>query len=279
MNFRIDSLATFAALGIALSIVATPSPLRAKSDDSNTLQRADKSGMDQVIKKLQQLGAKPVQDLSVEDVRKQPTPADAVKAVLKEQGKDPSALMAALKVSKKDLTYPTAGGDQTIRIYTPQDASGPLPVIVYYHGGGWVIADLDTYESSAMALAKKTNAVVASVEYRKGPEHKFPAAHEDAFAAYKWVLANAASFNGDVARIAIAGESAGGNMALTTTIMARDQKIKMPVHIFSVHPVAGTDLTTESYKKNANARPLSKGGIEWFVDKYLGKPADKKAHC
>lgn len=277
MSFRANSLTACATLGVALGLITAPASSETQSMDSGTLERADKGDMALVIKKLQQLGAQPVEKLTVDQARKQPTPADAVKAVLKDQGKDPMALAAAMKVAKKDMTYPTAGGTQPIRIYTPEGASGPLPIIVFYHGGGWVIADLDTYESSAMALAKKTNAVVASVEYRKGPEHKFPAAHEDAFAAYKWVVANAASFNGDAARIATAGESAGGNMAITTAIMARDQKVKMPVHILSVYPVGGTDLTTASYQKNANALPLSKGGIEWFVDKYLGKPEDKQS--
>ena len=124
-------------------------------DDSGTMQRADKEDMALVLKKLMELGAKPVEQLTVEQARKQPTPADAVMAVLKDQGKDPMALMAAMKVAKKDMTYPTAGGTQPIRIYTPEGASGPLPVIVYIHGGGWVIADIDTYEASAMALAKQ----------------------------------------------------------------------------------------------------------------------------
>lgn len=243
----------------------------------HTLQRADKEDMRPVIEKLIELGAKPVEQLTVEQARAQPTPADAVMAVLKDQGKDPAALMAALKIDKKDMSYETGGGTQAIRIYTPQGAKGPLPVIVFYHGGGWVIADIDTYESSAMALASKTNAIVASVEYRKGPEHKFPAAHDDAFAAYKWVLKNAASFNGDTAKLALAGESAGGNMAMTTAIMARDQSVQLPQHILAVYPVAGTDLNTPSYKEHGKALPLSKAGIEWFVDKYLGSPADKES--
>ncbi len=166
----------------AFSTVATV----AETPDSGTMKRADKD-MATVLKKLGDLGVKPIESRSVEEARAQPTPADAVKAVLKDQGKDPAALMAAMKVSKKDMTYPTAGGTQLVRIYTPEAAgSGPLPVIVYYHGGGWVIATVDTYEASAMALAKKANAIVASVEYRHAPENKFPAAHEDAFAAYKW---------------------------------------------------------------------------------------------
>lgn len=246
----------------------------AETPDSGTAKRADKD-MLAVLKKLGDLGAKPIESRSVEEARTQPTPADAVKAVLKDEGKDPMAVMAAMKVSKKDMTYPISGGTEPIRIYTPEGAgSAPLPVIVYYHGGGWVIADIDTYEASAMALAKKANAIVASVEYRRAPENKFPAAHEDSFAAYKWVLANAAQFGGDPARVAVAGESAGGNLATNVAIMARDQNVQLPVHMLIVYPVAGTDMTTPSYIANQNAMPLSKGAVGWFVDKTLAKPED-----
>jgi len=96
-----------------------------------------------------------------------------------------------------------------------------MPVAGHFHGGGWVIANLDTYESSAMALAHKAKAIVASVEYRHAPENKFPAAHDDAFAAYQWVLANAGQFAGDTKRVAVAGESAGGNLAANVAIAAR----------------------------------------------------------
>ncbi len=183
-----------------------------------------------------------------------------------------------MKVSKKDMTYPISGGTQPLRIYMPEGSgSGPLPVVVYYHGGGWVIADLDTYEASAMALARKANAIVVSVEYRHAPENKFPAAHEDAFAAYKWVLANAGQFGGDPAKLAVAGESAGGNLAANVAIMARDGNVQAPLHMLLVYPVAGTDLTTPSYIANQNAMPLSKAAIGWFVDKTLAKPEDAKS--
>ncbi len=233
--------------------------------------------MRRVLEKLVQLGAKPIGTLGVEETRKGPSPADAVKAVLRDQGKDPVALMAALGVKKQDMSYPTGGGAQAIRIYTPTSpigGTGPLPVILFIHGGGWVIADLDTYESSALALAKKTGAIVASVEYRHAPENKFPSAHEDTFAAYQWVLANAGSFGGDASRVAVAGESAGGNMAIDLAIRARDEKLQMPRHMLLVYPVAGTNLATPSYKQNENAVPLSKPAIEWFVKNTVRSPAD-----
>ena len=253
---------------------AATSPTVATSPDSGTMLRAD-ADMRRVLEKLMQLGAKPIGTQSVDATRAGPSPADAVKALLKDGGKDPAALMAAMGVKKQDMTYPTGGGQQAIHIYTPANAGGaPLPVIVYIHGGGWVIADLDTYESSAMALAKKVGAVVASVEYRHAPESRFPAAHDDTFAAYKWVLENAARLGGDPRRVAIAGESAGGNMALDVAIRARDEKVQAPLHMLLVYPVAGTDLQTPSYVENQNAVPLSRPAIEWFVKNTVNSPAD-----
>ena len=249
----------------------------AESPDSGTMKRADKD-MLRVLQTMQELGVKPTESRTVEEARTQPSPGDAVKVILKAEGKDPMAVMAAMKVSKKDMTYPTGGGTQPLRVYTPEGgSSAAMPVVVYYHGGGWVIANLDTYEASAMALAKKANAIVVSVEYRHAPENKFPAAHEDAFAAYKWVLANAGQFGGDPAKVAVAGESAGGNLAANVAIMARDGNVQAPAHMLLVYPVAGTDLNTPSYIANQNAMPLSKAAIGWFVDKTLAKPEDAKS--
>lgn len=244
------SLALLSSLAAALPVIAADEP----NED-----------MQQVLESYQKLGPKPIAQLTPEQARKQPSPADAVKATLKAEGKTPA--MGGVK--KQEMKYPTAGGSQPIRLYIPQGApaqgQAALPVIVYYHGGGFVIADIDTYDASAMALAKKTNAIVASAEYRHAPEHKLPAAHQDAFAAYRWVLGNAKSFGGDAQRVAVAGESAGGNLAANVAIMARDQGVQAPTHMLLVYPVAGMDMNTESYRENANAKPLSKDAMAWFV--------------
>lgn len=259
------------ALGAGARAQSAPS---AAAAHSGTMQRAD-ADMRKVLEKLMELGAKPLGTQSPEETRRGPTPADAVKAVLRDQGKDPEALMAAMNVRKENKSYPTAGGTQPIRIYTPQHSGDQkLPVIVYIHGGGWVIADIDTYEASAMALAKKTGAIVASVEYRHAPEHRFPAAHEDTFAAYRWVLENADSFGGDPRRVAIAGESAGGNMAINVAIRARDERVQAPLHMLLVYPVASTSLTTPSYQRNEHAVPLSKKAMEWFFQNIIAQPSD-----
>src|SRR5690606_32591097 len=136
--------------------------------------------------------------------------------------------------------------------------------IVYYHGGGWVRAGLDTYDASARALANIANAVVVSAHYRQGPEHRFPAAHSDALAAYQWTLAHAGEIGGDAARIAVAGESAGGNLAASVAIMARNQDMPMPVHQLLIYPVADCDFDSPSYIENADARPLGRDAMRWF---------------
>jgi acetyl esterase len=272
-------LASAALILPAAALAATAPPphttemMVAETPDSGTMKRADKD-MAAVLKKLGELGVKPIDSRSVEEARTQPSPADAVKAILADEGKTVS--MDGVKT--QDLTYPTAGGTQPIRIYTPTKAgSGPLPVVVYYHGGGFVIATIDTYGASAMALAEKTGAIVASVEYRHAPENKFPAAYDDAFAAYKWVAANAGQFGGDPAHLAVAGESAGGSLAINVAIMARDQKATIPAHMLLVYPISGTDMNTPSYIENQNAMPLSKGAMMWFIDKFLSKPEDAKS--
>jgi acetyl esterase len=136
-----------------------------------------------------------------------------------------------------------------------------------------VIADINVYSASAQGLCEQTGAIVVSVEYPRGPEMKFPAAHQTAFGAYEWVLKNAASFKGDTSKIAVVGESAGGNLAANVSMMARDKKIKKPLFEVLVYPVANNDMNDESYTKHANAKPLNKAMMGWFVQNALGSPA------
>lgn len=234
--------------------------------------------MRRVLDSLADLNPKPIESLSAVDARRQPTPADAVAALLKKEGKDPQALKAEMGVTTQDVTYPTAGGTQPARVYKPAGATAgqPLPVVLYFHGGGWVIADIETYDAGARAIAKEANAIVVSAEYRHAPENKFPAAHEDAVAAYKWVLDTAQQWGGDPKRIAVMGESAGGNLAINTAIAARDQKLQLPVYQVLVYPVAGVDTNTPSYQDNEDAKPLSKAMMAWFVSNVVRSDADKQ---
>lgn len=254
------NLATLLAVsGIACAPLTAQSAAPAKPN----------SQMQAVLDKLGTLGGKPIESLSPEDARKQPTPADAVMTILKEQNKD-----APEKVGKTDdVTIELGNGDIKGRIYKPE-GDGPFPMILYIHGGGWVIADLDTYDSSARALTNGAGSIVVSIHYRQAPEHKFPAAHEDAYGAYQWVLKNGHRWGGNTKNVAVVGESAGGNLAAAVCIMAQAEGIQAPVHQVLVYPIADTRMDTPSYVENANAKPLSAAMMKWFLDHALAKPED-----
>jgi len=225
-----------------------------------------------VIEKLASYKDTPIPKLTAQQARKNHTPTDAVMDLVKENNIPIPAPM--VDTTGKDIAV--KGGNIHLRIYTPKIGTAPFPVIVYYHGGGFVIADLDVYDASAKGLSEQTGAVVVSVAYRLAPEHKFPAAHDDAFAAYQWTVQNAASIKGDPKMIAVAGESAGGNLAANVSIMARDKGMQLPVHQLLVYPVAGSDMNTKSYQKNAAAKPLDKPMMAWFVKNYLNSMSQAK---
>ena len=225
-----------------------------------------------VIEKLKSYNAPPLISLSAQEARKQPSPADAAMAVMQEH----NIPMPPNNVDTMGKDIPVQGGQIHLRIYTPKTGKEAYPVIVYYHGGGWVIADLDTYNASAQGLANGAEAVVVSVAYRQAPEHKFPTAHNDSYAAYEWTVKNAASIKGDPKRIAVVGESAGGNLAAAVSMMARDKGLQLPVHEVLVYPIAGYDFNTPSYQESDSTKPLSSGLMKWFFDKYLNSPADGK---
>lgn len=231
-----------------------------------------KPEMQTVIEKLTSYGDKPIETLSAVDARKNHTPTDAVMALVKEN----NIVLPAPGVDTSGKDIPVSGGKIHLRIYTPKTGTGPYPVIVYYHGGGFVIADLDVYNASAQGLAEQVGAVVVSVAYRLAPEHKFPTAHNDAFAAYEWTVKNAAAIKGDPKKIAVVGESAGGNLAANVSIMARDKKIMVPVHELLVYPISQADMNTKSYQEYANAHPLNKAMMGWFTKNYLTTMAEAK---
>ncbi|MCW1925157.1 alpha/beta hydrolase [Luteolibacter arcticus] len=229
--------------------------------------------MQAVLDELAALGGKPLVSLKPEDAREQPTPANAVRKVMGKQDKKGPEEVA--KVDDIDLEL--TGHDVKGRIYKPE-GDGPHPVILYIHGGGWVIADLDTYDATPRALCNATNALVISTHYRQAPEHKFPAAHEDVFGAYQWAMKNAGRWGGDASRIAVVGESAGGNMAVALSMMAQDKGMQMPVHQVLVYPVADTSMSSESYRQHADAKPLNAALMKWFFDHTLSKQEDWKNH-
>jgi len=248
---------------------AVPEPEMPAGSAAMQMARPDPQ-MQAVLDQLAALGARPVETLTPEQARRQPSPADAVMALLQRTGRNTAPEPVG---GIQNRSIPGPAGPIPVRIYRPV-GNGPFPVVVYYHGGGWVIATVDTYDASARALANAARAVVVSVEYRKGPENRFPAAHDDAFAAYQWVLANAAQLGGDPRRVATAGESAGGGLAVEVAMMARDRRVRLPVHVLAVYPIADGDTESPSYTENAMAKPLSRAGMQWFFRHYPRTPAD-----
>lgn len=231
--------------------------------------------MKRVLDRFSDFDPQPIETLTAEEARRQPTPADAAQALLREDGKDEAA---DLKIATRDFEIPGPGGPIPARLYGPETdghTDKKLPVVVYWHGGGFVIADnLNVYDSSPRAIAKFANCIVVSCHYRLAPENKFPAAHDDAFAAYQWTVENAASFGGDPDKIAVMGESAGGNLAANVAILARDRGVQAPLAMVLVYPLAQNDMETASYRTFANAKPLNKPMLKWFVEKYLNSEAE-----
>ena len=222
-----------------------------------------------VIDALKGLNLRPYHTLTPAEARQQPLFGDGVKAVMQQRGLTPP-----MTVTERSITIPGPGGPLTGKVYTPAGLTGAQPGILYFHGGGWVLASADAYGASARALAQKVGAVVVSVNYRLAPQAKFPAQHDDALAAYRWMLRNAATVGVDPERLAIAGESAGGNLAVATSVAARDAGLALPKAILSVYPVAGTDLNTPSYQANAQAFVLNRAAMAWFLYHTMRSTAD-----
>lgn len=177
------------------------------------------------------------------------------------------------KIENRKIAGP--GGEIPVRIYTPK-GEGPFPALVYYHGGGWVIGDLETVEVPCRLLTNLANCVVISVNYRLAPEHKFPAAADDSYAAVKWVAENAASIGVDPSRIAVGGDSAGGNLAAVVALMARDKGEISLAYQMLIYPVTNHSYATESYTENADGYLLTKDSMEWFWNHYLLNEEDGK---
>ena len=174
----------------------------------------------------------------------------------------------------EDLRIAGPEGNFGIRVYTPSE-SGPFPCLVYFHGGGWVLCDLDTHDTTCRALARKAGAVVVAVDYRLAPEHRFPAAVVDCCAATRWVAANAERLGIDPRRIAVGGDSAGGNLATVTALKFRDEDgppLALQVLVYPVTNLACFD--TPSYTEFAEGYYLSRAEMEWFRGHYLANAQD-----
>jgi acetyl esterase len=171
-----------------------------------------------------------------------------------------------------DHRVPVAGGEITVRAYSP-GGPGPHPALVYYHGGGWVIGDLYTHDGLCRSLTNAARCAVVSVDYRLAPESKYPVPAEDSYAALRWVAANAGRLGIDPRRIAVGGDSAGGNLATVVALMARERGGPALVHQVLIYPVTDHDLSTPSYLENATGYVLTREGMRWFWSHYLAREA------
>ena len=172
-----------------------------------------------------------------------------------------------------DRTIPGPVGDIPVRVYRPSAATD-LPLLLWFHGGGWVTGNLDTHDQLGRLLCDAVGAVVVSVDYRLAPEAKFPAAADDCLAAYEWALEHASEVGADAGRIAIGGDSAGGNLAAVVAVDARERGLPQPKLQLLVYPVTDHELESASMIDNAKGYFLERESMRWFYDHYARAPSD-----
>jgi len=198
-------------------------------------------------------------------------PADARKVLEDAQ----SAPIDKLPVDEEWITVPASVGDVRVRIIKPQGASGLLPVIVYMHGGGWVLGNAGTHDRLVRELAVGARAALAFVEYPNSPEAKYPTAIEQGYATAQWITKNGASKGLDANRMAVAGESVGGNMTAALALMAKERGDVTFVQQSMYYPVTDAAMNTASYEQFATGYYLSRKEMEWFWDAYTTDPKQR----
>ncbi|HZP43199.1 MAG TPA: alpha/beta hydrolase [Candidatus Binatia bacterium] len=215
----------------------------------------------ELLDQLAALGSPPLNELPVPEARQ-------LLASLLVAPEEPARVA---KVENRSI--PGSAGAIPIRIYTPE-GTPPFPVLVWLHGGGWVLGSLETHDALCRSLARAVPAVVVAVDYRLAPEHKFPAAAEDAYAATAWVAAHAGEIGADARRVAVGGDSAGGNLAAVVSLMARDRGGPRLAHQLLVYPATDAGLEHASMRENADGYWLTRDMMAWFWNLYLGGARD-----
>jgi len=215
-----------------------------------------------ILDQMAEMNNPPINELSVSEARQ------AHAAVAAMQG--PPEPVAG--VEDRNLAGP--GADLPVRIYMPF-GKGPFPVLMYFHGGGWVIGDIESSDGLSRSLANASGCIVVSVDYRLAPEHPFPAAADDAYFATLWAATNASSFGGDPSRIAVCGDSAGGNLAAVVAQIARDRLKPEICFQLLIYPVTDAACNTPSYSENAEGYFLTRDAMQWFWNHYVQNDADR----
>ncbi len=207
-------------------------------------------------------------EMAVKDARM------ALEAISIENGGKPQELK---KVENRDIDGPN--GAIPVRIYWPEKATGKLPLLIFYHGGGFALGNLDSHDGICRTLCHEAGIIVVNVHYRQPPEHPFPAAPEDCYAALDWTAQNAESLGGDVTRIVVAGDSAGGNLATSVCLMAKEKggpSVSYQILCYPGLMRTANDLTPSRKKFGGGGYFLSAGDVQWIADMYTPNPDDLK---
>jgi acetyl esterase/lipase len=237
------------------------------NDGALPSERLD-ADMRHVLSVLGQMGGKPIEALRTPEARAQPTLDMALRRILRDSHDDQG-------INMEMRLIPGPAGDIRARIYTPQaETAGPRPLILFFHPGAFVLGDVDHYDATPRTLSQRTGAVVVSSHYRQAPEHRFPAAHEDAFAAWNWVTEHAEALGSDPARTAIVGEGSGGNLAINVTLRVKAQGGRAPIHMGLVTPMATLGFDLPSHLEIEDTGPFRTETFKWAARKLLRKKED-----
>ena len=227
-------------------------------------------GMAAVLQERQAMRAVDPSSVSIDRAREVPNLIDAMHAIPNVHGLPADSPDIPVV---RPLTVGGVDGPLPGRLYQPRTARG-VPLVIMFPGGTWVTGGTDQYDESARQLAKRTGYVVALLGPRHAPEARFPAIHDDAFAAYQWARAHAREWGADPTRIALGGEGPGANLALSTALLARDRRVRGPDHLLLVTPLAGTSLAGPSMDDSGRSLPLTRRTVGWAQDNYVNRGAE-----
>ncbi len=217
-----------------------------------------------VLDQMASLNGPPIQELGVTEAR-------ALLESLAAIGGPPAEV-----ASVEDRTFSGPAGDVPVRIYRPTDDAGPQPVLVWFHGGGWVLGSIEGSDLTCRNLAAQSGVVIVSVGYRLAPEHPYPSGLDDCYAALVWVTATAGDLGVDPDRVAVGGDSAGGNLAAVVALAARDRGGPAVRFQLLVYPVTDALMSHPSVRDNGQGYMLTDDSMKWFIELYLGERGDPK---